>query len=329
MTHKPLPVRLREKWGNLRFIQYQGSGEWSAECPQCRDYGHMGKDKPDRFRMFAADGQSGERGWCRRCGHFEWADEEDTAYGLSPEAIQAAKEERLRLAKQEIERQQSKIKAIEEASFWKGWHEAMTDEQRDLWHQQGIASYFIDYYKLGYTTHHSYYHDGEQLRSPAMTIPHYGDDWHLTNIQYRLTDPAPGAGKYRQTAGLPASMFRTEPEYDLNGATLVVEGAKKAIVTYAELGRRPLGFELNIVAVPSKTPGSSILEQLDGCEPIYIGLDPDAYDSQNSAAGRIGNKLGDRALYVHFPDKPDDLIVEYGLNGEHLKKYLRNATRTA
>ncbi|MFW6184146.1 MAG: hypothetical protein ACOC8X_10145 [Chloroflexota bacterium] len=332
--YEPLPRLLQEKWGHLNFITFQGSGEWSAECPQCRDYGHVGNDDPDRFRMFQADGQSGERGWCRRCNFFAWADD-PAGDGPSPEAIQAAKEERLRLAKQEMERQQQKIQAIEEAAFWRGWHEAMTDRQRRLWHTQGIPDYFIDYYKLGYVTHHTYYHDGQELISPAMTIPHYGDEWHLTNIQYRLTQPANGAGKYRQTAGLPAAMFRTEPEQELQGATMIVEGAKKGIVSYMHLGRAPLGFPLNIVAVPSKTPSGKMLEELADCEPIYIALDPDAYEPmrtrrgrQPSAAERVGEKLGDRVLYVQFPAKPDDLIVDYGLDGEDLKKYLKRATKT-
>ena len=327
MRQRALPPELAAKWGTLPHLQYAGSGEWSAACPQCGEWGHVGNDAPDRFRLFAADSKGNARGWCRRCGHFEWADEGSDTVGPSPEAIAAAEAERTRLAKLELLRQQEKIKAIEEAAYWKAWHDSMTAEQRRLWHQQGIIDYFIDYYDLGYTTHHTYYHDGEQLLSPAMTIPHYGEDWHLTNIQYRLTDPAPGAGKYRQTAGLPAAMFRVEPEQPLTGATLIVEGAKKAIVAYTHLGTKPLGVPMTVVGLPSKSPSGEMVEQLADAEPIYLGLDPDTY--QDGSAQRVGRKLGNRVRYVHFPAKPDDLIVEYGLQGSDLKKYLRRATVTA
>lgn len=324
---QPLPADLAAKWGNLPGLEYRGAGEWSASCPKCGDWGHIGGDPSDRFRLFAADGKGNARGWCRRCGHFEWADEGQDVTGPSPEAVAAAEAERTRLALLEMQRQQQKIKAIEEAAYWRGWHEHMTAEQRWLWHQQGIIDYFIDYYSLGYVTHHTYFHGGQEQQSPAMTIPHYGPEWHLTNIQYRLTKPAPGAGKYRQTSKLPAAMFRTEPEQALTSPVLVVEGAKKAIVCYTHLGLKPLDFELAIVGIPSKTPSASMLGELRDAETVYIGLDPDAYDG---SAQRVGEKLGvDRVRYVHFPAKPDDLIVEYGLDGDALKKYLRAATRTA
>lgn len=328
MREQPLPAVLAAKWGNLPGLIYRGSGEWSSSCPKCGEWGHVGGDPSDRFRLFTADSKGNARGWCRRCGYFEWADEGQEATGSpSPEAIAAAEAERTRLALLEMGRQQQKIRAIEEAAYWRGWHDNMTTEQRQLWQRQGVIDFFIDYYSLGYTTHHTYFHDGQDWRSPAMTIPHYGPEWHLTNIQYRLTAPAPGAGKYRQTAKLPAAMFRTEPEQPLTGAVLIVEGAKKAIVCYTHLGGSPLGSQLAIVGIPSKTPSAAMLAELDGAEVVYIGLDPDAYDG---SAQRVGAKLGaDRVRYVHFPAKPDDLIVEYGLDADALKKYLRAATRTA
>jgi hypothetical protein len=327
MRDFPLTNELAAKWGNLPGLAYRGNDEWSGACPKCSDWGHIGSDPPDRFRLFAATPTGNARGWCRRCGHFEWVDEGDDYGSPSPDAIAAAEAERTRLARMEIDRQQAKIKAIEDAAYWKGWHDQMTDDQRRMWHQQGVIDFFVDYYSLGYTTHHTYFHGGQECQSPAMTIPHYGDEWHLTNIQYRLTQPAPGAGKYRQTSKLPAAMFRTEPEQPLSGPVLMVEGAKKAIVCYTHLGSEPLGTPLAIVGIPSKAPSTAMLDELRDADPVYIGLDPDAYDG---SAQRVGDKLGrERVRYVHFPAKPDDLIVEYKLDGDALKKYLRGATRSA
>lgn len=328
MRNRPLHPDLQRRWGHLRFTQAQGRNEWSAECPECGDAGHIGNDKPDRFRMWGPEPGKGPRGWCRSCGYFSWADEgmEDRS-SPSPEAIAAAKAERERLAAHERERMRSKIEAIRESAYWKGWHDAMGEQERGVWHGRGICDYLIDYYSLGYRTDYTCYYSGEEWRTPALTIPHYEAGWKLANIQYRLQEVPPDGGKYRQTAGLPAAMFRTEPEDDLAGAVLVVEGAIKSIVLYQHLGRRFLGYNIHIVGIPSKTPSADMLAELEDAEPIYLALDPDAYEP-GGAAERVGRKLGDRTRFVHFPDKPDDLIVEYGLTGDDLLKYLRRATRT-
>lgn len=327
MREQPLPPELAAKWGHLPFIKYHGNGEFSAACPRCGDSGHIGSDPPDRFRMFSPEPGKNARGWCRACSFFAWADEGEDYSRPSPEAIAAAQAERERLAAEELERTKAKLRAIQASPFWREWHDRMTTEQRRLWQQRGLCDYLIDYYALGYRTDYTLAWNGQQWTSPALTIPHYGDAWSLTNVQYRLQEPPPGAGKYRQTTGLPAAMFRTEPEQALTGAVLVVEGAIKSIVLYQHLGSAPLDFPLSIVGIPSKTPSASMLQELKDAEVVYIGLDPDAYDG---SAQRMGQKLGrDRVRYVHFPAKPDDLIVQYGLDGDALKKYLRAATRTA
>lgn len=337
MREQPLPPELAAKWGHLPFIKYHGNGEFSAACPRCGDSGHIGSDPPDRFRMFSPEPGKNARGWCRACSFFAWADEGEDYSRPSPEAIAAAQAERERLAAEELERTKAKLRAIQASPFWREWHEQMTAGQRAEWHRQGVIDYFIDYYQLGWVSDHTYFHAGQFYHSPAMTIPHYeaGDEnWRLANIQYRLVEPARGAGKYRMTKDLPAALFRTEPDEPLTGAVLVVEGAKKAIVTYTHLGSQPLGERLSIVAIPSKTPSDALLSPLAGADLVYLGLDPDAYvpprNSPMPAAQSIAQRLGqERVRYVHFPAKPDDLIVQYGLDGDALKKYLRAATRTA
>ena len=325
MREQPLHPDLAARWGNLSFIQYHGNGEWSAVCPRCSDSGHVGHDAPDRFRMFGPSPGKNSRGWCRACGFFSWADQGEDYSRPSPEAIAAAQAEREQLAAAELEKTKAKLRAIEASDFWRAYHDMMTERERQLWRDRGLCNYFIDYYALGYRT--DYTVADVNWTGPALTIPHYGDEWKLTNVQYRLQEPPPGVGKYRQTAGLPAAMFRTEPEQPLTGAVLVVEGAIKSAVLYQHLGGNPLGFPLTIVGIPSKAPSASMLQELKDAETVYIGLDPDAYDG---GAQRVGQKLGrDRVRYVHFPAKPDDLIVQYGLDGDALKKYLRGATKTA
>src|SRR5690606_33113438 len=148
------------------------------------------------FRLFGPENGKNGRAWCRQCGFFAWADDDQKP--PSREEMEAANRERARLAALERERITQKIKQIEQAAYWRGWHDSMSQQQRQLWLDQGIPDFFIDYYALGYVADHTYYHDGGQCHSPALTIPHYEAGWQLSNIQYRLLQPVDGAGKYRQ-----------------------------------------------------------------------------------------------------------------------------------
>lgn len=329
MNNQPLPYDLARRWASLPDLSYRGGNEWSSSCPQCGGGGRR-HDKSDRFRLFAAgDGRNG-RVWCRQCGYFAWADDDQKP--PSREEMEAANRERARLAGVERERIKQKIKQIEQAAYWKGWHDSMSQQQRELWRQEGIPDFMIDYYSLGYVTDHTYYHDGNQWHSPALTIPHYEAGWQLSNIQYRLLEPTAGAGKYRQTAGLPAAMFLTEPEEPLNRPVLIVEGAKKAMIAYAHLG----GKEFATVAVPSKTPTEEMLARVAECETVYICLDPDAYVPTRTADGRvmapavnrIVKQVGrERARLVRLPCKPDDLFTKYRGGAGDMAAYIKMAAK--
>lgn len=332
MTDEPLPSDLARKFGHLRFIHKTGRDEWASECPRCLDSGHYGRDLPDRFRMFPAEPGKSARGWCRSCHYFEWADVDSESGRPSKEAIEAATKERLRLTELENQRIKEKVKAIADSNFWRKWHETMTPEQRRLWEREGIPSFFIDYYSLGFVADHTYCYGGSQWHSPALTIPHYDQGWQLSNIQYRLLDPTSGAGKYRQTAGLPAAMFLTEPDEPLDRGILIVEGAKKAMVSYAYLG----GKDFSIVAVPSKNPTDEMIGRMSDCEPIYICLDPDAYVPTKTrdgnilppAVNRVVKQVGrERARLVKLPCKPDDLFTTYAGTADDMRNFIGMATR--
>lgn len=327
MRDQPLHPDLAARWGNLLFQKYHGSNEWSAMCPQCGDMDHdPATGDPDRFRMWGPEGGKNARGWCRSCGLFAWADEGEDYASPTPEAIEAASVERERLAAQELERTKAKLRAIDSSDFWRRYHDTMTPPQRQEWHQRGVCDYLVDYYSLGFRTDYTLAWNGQEWVLPALTIPHYAGDWHISNIQYRIQQPPAGAGKYRQTAGLPAAMFRTEPEQDLKGAVLVVEGAIKSIILYQHLGSSPLGFPLAIVGIPSKMPSIEMISQLAQAEPVYLLLDPDAY--VDGSVNRVATKLGrERVMIAKTPVKPDDLITFYGGEGDDIKRALQRARR--
>lgn len=327
ISRRAIPPDVIERFGHLHDHQYRGNGEHSSACPQCGGE-RGGADPSDRFRFWERQGQASNF-WCRRCGFQGFTDDNKPAYRPDPQRIADLEAMRKREATREAERLKNKIEALQDAAYWQGWYDAMSEQQRQLWQEQGIIDYFIDYYKLGFCPDYQYQHGGRLLHSPSMTIPHYGPGWQLVNVQHRLLDPADGAGKYRQMAGLPASMFRTEPDEKLTGPVLVVEGAKKAIVAYTHLGPDIQGVKAAFVGVTSKTPSADMLAELVDCEPVYLALDPDAYQGRKCAASRAAERLGrERVRFVQFPAKPDDLLVEHGLTGRDLKKYIRQATVT-
>lgn len=325
----PLPQELRQKWGNLRFIKQRTSNTWSSECPQCRDSGHFGKDDPDRFTMWDSEPGKGARGFCRQCRFFCWADEDTFP---DSKKIAEATTEKLRLLELEHQRIKDKLQWAANADFWRKWHEEMSPSQRHLWHREGINDWAMETYQLGYCEQYKTYYKGEEWRTPTMTIPYYGHNWQLVNVQHRLLKPPDPMDKYRNMPGVPMALFLTDPEQELRGPVLMIEGAKKSIVVYLNIGH-----VIQVVGFPSKTPSQEMIDQLSGCDPVYLGVDPDAYQPTKTKDGKIiepvaasiGQKIGQQVRYVHFPEKPDDMIVRYGIDGKGLVKYLNRATVAA
>lgn len=303
---QPLPSELQH-FNNLPDLTYRGSGEWSSSCPKCGGAGNR-HDKSDRLRLFAASGGHSARIWCRRCGHFEWADQQDTT-PPDPVKIKEAEELRREMRLQEERRLQVKIEELNQQAYWRGFHDGMQEKHRAWWRREGISDGLQDYFKLGFTERYGYYNGDTPYTSPAMTIPIFDVGWKAVNVQYRIVNPPNGVGKYRFTAGLPAPLYLTDPDNEPSGKTLLVEGAKKAIVLYAHLGHK-----FTVVAVPSKMPGQQLIERLGDCDPVYVALDPDAYIADwgvKPAVNRLVSLLKGRARIVKLPVKPDDLFTRF------------------
>lgn len=319
MHDAPLPGEL-QRFSHLPDLAYRGNGEWSSACPHC---GGGGKryDKSDRLRLFASGKGHNARVWCRRCSHFEWADAND-AKPPDPVKIKEAEELRREMAQQEATRLATKIEQLRKTAYWEGWHDAMQEQHRRMWRNEGISDGLQDYFRLGYVEQRQFYNGNKPFTSAAMTIPVFDVGWQAVNVQYRIVTPPPNVGKYRFTAGLPAPLYLTDPDKEPEGPTILVEGAKKAIVIYANLGH-----QFTVVAVPSKMPGKDLIKRLDGCDPVYVTLDPDAY--QDKSARRLGDMLGEQARFVRLPAKPDDLFTKYGFKQSTMMTYINQATKAA
>ena len=261
----------------------EGASEWSASCPTCGGR--------DRFRIFAANGRSGDRYWCRVCGLKGFMDGKK----LTAEQIAEGAERRRAQREQERFDQERRIAQLREADYWRGYHDGMRDAARMLWRQRGLPDEAQDFLDLGM---------GKWQDNPALSIPFHNREWAVETVQYRLLNNE-GQGRYRFEAGYPATAYWTRPEMQ-GWPFIICEGAIKSAVLFWHLvveANRPY----NVVALTGKTPGRNEVdrlgEELAGRE-VYLMLDPDATVQERA---RVGSHF-DGCRYVAMPGKVDDMI---------------------
>lgn len=309
-----LPLELSQKWGTFPNIRKHTRGEWtSSRCPRCGD---SGKRDGDRWVMFESTSDSNAHGWCRKCEYFEWADDNPEPPTIGELWERQVKEEKRREQwERSVER---RLRLLEEEV--QRFH-ANAKEAQELWLRDGITPYHINRYRLGVVRDHHRY-------APSLVIPYWNNsrlDW----LQYRLLEPD-GAGKYRGPARMPTKLFRTEPKEHIKGKdVLVVEGAKKAMVTWLAYGDKYL-----VTGLPSKNPSSEVLSSLSEARSVYLGLDPDAHEQDASGlceADRVISRLrhvyeGD-ILVISYPEKPDELMYRYNADTRTMLGFAARARR--
>ena len=97
---------------------------------------------------------------------------------------------------------------------------------------------------------------------------------------------------------------------------LVVEGEKKAMVTYLTLN----DSDIQVIGLPGKNQWKTIAENLTG-KNVYILLDPDALKEANEFSRLVGGKL------INITMKIDDAIIDGILDKYGVQKLLAGARR--
>jgi len=270
MRSVSLPVSLAEAWGHLPNLKKKTRNEWSSSCPVCGG--------TDRFVMREEDLSS--RGWCRQCGHFAFA-KNAAGKKIDPEtAARMEREAEERRAFNEA-RKQERLATLQESKDYLTWHENLPPYAVEAWNSEGIPPSALSIFKLGWNPERPYTDpsDGLVKFTPALTIPYLSPAGSLTTIQFKLMNVS-FRDRYRFFSGIDTSLFYCPR--DGGSKTLVVEGAKKAMVSYLFVGAK-----YNIVALPSKNPGDKILSELRELDDeLFILLDPDAHaDNANNPRG--------------------------------------------
>ena len=222
-----------------------------------------------------------------------------------------------------IEQAQRVQAELAESVVWEKYHANLDQQSRRLWNQCGIPEYWQDFWMLGYNQFTEVWHRKEKFLLPSLTIPIFEPvTCGIVNIKHRLLNaPLPDIGTYRQEKhGIPAAMFTADLEHPLAGSTLIVEGEKKAMVTYltADLPG------LQVVGLPGKTSWRSLIDKFTDCDPVYICMDPDADEAARELAVALGEE---RVRLMRVGEKIDDAIIDGLLDGHDIKRMMKDAIK--
>lgn len=322
MSTKPPPPELAAL--GLHDFKHKTGNEFAGPCPDCGG--------EDRFVVWTEKQYPHWRYMCRVCNpDGGWIDQlfpklqaeyqRMTPQERAQKAIDQAREQERRLQEQ-IERAQRVLKELQDARVWLQYHEQLTEWARNTWASWGIPEFYQDYWKLGFDPDRVIFTGGIEHHTPTMTIPVFtAETWACVNVRHRLLKPPKPGDKYRpERSGLPAALYVAEPDNAIAGRTLVVEGEKKAMVSFVTADDP----NLQVIGIPGKNIKADLLTQLDKCDPVYICLDPDAGRESYQFAQMIG---AERARLIELPDKIDDLILKHKLDKSWIRGVMRQAVR--
>lgn len=210
---------------------------------------------------------------------------------------------------------------MQASTYWMAYHYDLTDEHRTWWNNQGIPDAWQDFWQVGFMPNRRFFVDDKEYTCPAYTIPKFAPDWHITNVDYRLTDPPMNCGKYRGEPGLPSSLFIARPDLSImdHPWVLIVEGSKKAMVSHLNL------HNVFVAGVPAASSWAKVNQLVSGHPRIMVVLDPDA----EVAARRLAANLGEHARYLVLPTKIDDAFLRHGLTEKLFWELFRKNKRKA
>jgi len=250
-------------------------------------------------------------GFCRACGYI-WTAKKDRK--PSREEIELWRAEQIKIETERKESAERALQLLQNERMWEKFYLQNIDYSMDLFRGWGIAESWIKYLQLGLIPDYEVRSDAS-YHSPAATIPIWNVGGVVQNIKLRILNPRQENDRYRNYYKAGRS-YLFVPLYDLplTGAALIVEGEKKSIIVEQKLD----DIGIRVVGVQSKKPNPDVLDELKDCDPVYIGLDPDAFicgdKSGESAVQYVSRIVGkERARIVKFPCKPDDGINEHGL----------------
>ena len=315
-----------------------GGNRYACACPL------HGGDNTTAFSIFVKDGRWIWKCWTGNCGQGDLITFVEVWQGLKfkeacewinggaiedAQGMKESAEQRHAAALiEEIaakERTEARRKELQVANIHVHYHEGMAQWMKDKWTEAGIDEGMQAFWTLGGCEDFTYKDAEDLYHSPTLTIPVFAETRELLTIQHRLLNPHNPKSKYRpEKTGLHAHPFLAVPEmgYD-GGKILVVEGAKKAMVTWTRSDS-----DWQCIGVDSQEMYKSMIEVLKpaGARVIVIS-DPNTEGNPNALrkAWHLAKEIG--GAMVNIPAKIDDLILQTEMNQDGLYNLIKQARK--
>jgi hypothetical protein len=323
MREDVLPIQFVELTPRVHYIKRRTQNEYSASCPECGGVPHQDGSFPDRFRLWVVSKHGVPLGWCRHCGYV-WTPARECK--PSREEIDAWRKEQEEFHKREMEKHARALELLQNERLWEKFYQNKCNLSEQVFKSWGISESWVDYLQLGLNPEYYVSSEAGAYYSPAATIPVWYVGGIVQNIKMRVLNPRSDNDRYRNHYKT-GEQYLFVPMHDipLNGAGILVEGEKKAIVLEQNLD----DINTRVIGLQSKKPDPRLFENLLDLDPVYVWLDPDAFHktdkSDESAVEYVTRLVGkERVRIVQSPVKVDDGINMYELDP---RKYLKNARK--
>lgn len=291
------------------FVVYQKGGKQLWKCFS----GSCGQGDAIDFVM-ALDGVD----WLEACRRLSGD------YRADPAVLERRQAERLAQLEQQAQAMLATIAQMRREQVWvRYWQNLQTsDHARALWRARGVPDDWQGFFQLGYAPDHTVWASGREHHTATLTIPIFEPGWQFINLKHRLLAPPTARDRYRiHHPGVPAGFYVADPDRDLTGPVLVVEGEIKAMVTFLTLDDPAT----QVVGLMGKSAWRETLDRFAAAEPIYLLPDPDGEAAARQLADSLGT--GRCRLIGPLPMKVDDAVTAGFLDKMGLRRLVRGAAR--
>ena len=303
------PSELQSIGLDAHSFKFSDEKSWRGACPQCGG--------TRRFLIFTDHEFPLWHGYCDECGMKikAW---EKVRVSYDPQRAAALEAQRAREEAEREEYRKNKLVEFTTAELWAELRDRMTSTHIEWWESQGVPEDIQKYLSIGFKADKIYRDgDGGERRSPAYTIPWFGQNFDFHTMQYRLC----GDGitdRYRFEYGLPGGgsyYYMTDPAEPIKDKVVICEGAKKAIVTWFHL--LPNFTDWTVLGASSNKTLRPALEATKDCGIRYLILDP---GSERHAFQTAKENKNLKAVFM--PEKVDDLFLAGHLDRDNFERML-------
>lgn len=218
-----------------------------------------------------------------------------------------------------IEEAKEALALLREERRWMQYHNQMDEKSQQYWRKRGVPEFWQKNWALGWNHKMGISTPQGMWTTPTATIPIFDQGGDVLNIKHRLIHPPESAGKYRyELSGQGAPLYLTDPDAELTGHVVIVEGEIKAMVTYIALDDPGTP----VVGLPGATPPKDALQPVLDASRVTLVMDPGADEQARDLAKLFGRG---RCRLLIPSMKIDDAIIEANLSKREVQMMLSYA----